>query len=216
MNRDELLKQNDLIPEKMLEYGFAKVGNDYIIKKFLNQDLYVGLKINQSIFEIQIYETATNEKYLPFYIKDSIGDYVSNVKETVEHLVEDVIQNCFTSCEIKERIFLYTMKKYCSVPEKTWKKYPYFTLKTKKKKKWYGIIMEIPFSKLSEKENGTVMIMNLKNDPNKIQQMIDYKTIFPAYHMNKKYWFSILLDNKIDFEKLKKRIDESYSSIENN
>lgn len=76
--------------------------------------------------------------------------------------------------------------------------------------------MEIPFSKLFKKENGKVMIMNLKNDPNKIQQIIDYKNFFPAYHMNKKYWFSVLLDNRIDFEKLKQRIDESYDSVENN
>lgn len=217
MNRDELLIQDDLVPKKLLEYGFVKVGNDYIMKKFLNQELYVELKLNHSIFEIQVYETATNEKYLPFYINDSIGSYVNNVKEKVEYLVEDVIQNCFTSYEIRNKIFSYIMKKYHSVPENPWKDHPnYFTLKTEKKKKWYGVIMEIPFSKLSKKENGKVMIMNLKNDPNKIQQIIDYKNFFPAYHMNKKYWFSVLLDNRIDFEKLKQRIDESYDSVENN
>lgn len=52
MNQDELLIQNDLVPKKLLEYGFVKVGNDYIMKKFLNQELYVELKLNHSIFEI--------------------------------------------------------------------------------------------------------------------------------------------------------------------
>lgn len=33
--------------------------------------------------------------------------------------------------------------------------------------------------------------------------------------MNKKYWFSVLLDNSIDLEEVKKLIDESYQIVAN-
>ena len=34
---------------------------------------------------------------------------------------------------------------------------------------------------------------------------------YPAYHMNKKSWITILLDGTVPFENIKQQIDESYA-----
>ena len=39
------------------------------------------------------------------------------------------------------------------------------------------------------------------------------KNIFPAYHMNKKHWISIVLDKNIKLEAIKELIDISYSLV---
>ena len=36
---------------------------------------------------------------------------------------------------------------------------------------------------------------------------------FGAYHMNKTYWFTILLDQKLSWKQLQKLIDESYRLV---
>ena len=49
--------------------------------------------------------------------------------------------------------------------------------------------------------------------PNEIESLIDYKTCYPAYHMNKKYWMTIVLDNNAQFEIVKSLIDRSYEIV---
>lgn len=74
--------------------------------------------------------------------------------------------------------------------------------------------MNISIERLGIKEDALVDAMNLKNKALKVQKLIDNKTIFPAYHMNKKYWFTILLNKETDMNLLKELIDESYQLVE--
>ena len=44
-----------------------------------------------------------------------------------------------------------------------------------------------------------------------VNEIIDFKTIYPGYHMNKKSWITIKLDNSLKTEKIFKLIDNSYN-----
>ena len=54
-------------------------------------------------------------------------------------------------------------------------------------------------------------LVNLKCDPQKslLHQAI-YRSIEPGYHMNKKHWYTILLDDSVPLEEICRRIDRSY------
>lgn len=39
-----------------------------------------------------------------------------------------------------------------------------------------------------------------KADPEEIQRLIDHDRYFPAYHMDKVHWISILLDKETDMD----------------
>lgn len=77
-------------------------------------------------------------------------------------------------------------------------------------KKWFAVIMDIPKSKLGFESDETVCIVNLKNDPIMIGSLHKDDGIFPAYHMNKSYWISVLLNGTVDDEKLKWLLDISF------
>lgn len=47
-----------------------------------------------------------------------------------------------------------------------------------------------------------VWCVNLKAAPDEIPLLIDAKSIFPAYHMNKKHWITVALTAATDFDKL--------------
>jgi predicted DNA-binding protein (MmcQ/YjbR family) len=56
-----------------------------------------------------------------------------------------------------------------------------------------------------------VEVINLKLDKEKIPELIKRHGFYPAYHMNKKYWISIVLDNIISDKELLTLVEESYN-----
>lgn len=55
---------------------------------------------------------------------------------------------------------------------------------------------------------------NLKCEPDKILDLQDtYKGIVPAWHMNKKYWFTLYLDSDVPDAKIEELVHKAYSLV---
>ena len=70
--------------------------------------------------------------------------------------------------------------------------------------------MNIPLNKLNIDDDTKVDVINLMYQKDKINNIIDNKNIYGGYHMNKKSWISIPLDNRITEDEIIKLIDNSY------
>lgn len=72
--------------------------------------------------------------------------------------------------------------------------------------------MNLPKNKIIGDLKEEIEVMNLKlaNDNNgyKIEE-----GIYPAYHMNKKYWASIILDDTLSDEEVMELIEISYNLV---
>lgn len=69
--------------------------------------------------------------------------------------------------------------------------------------KWFAVLIgNLPACKLGLKGENRVDILNVKCDPDMAFAIVDHKHIFPAYHMNKLHWISILLDGKTPLEEI--------------
>lgn len=55
-----------------------------------------------------------------------------------------------------------------------------------------------------------IEIINVKLNQNKISDLISKKGFYEAYHMNKKNWISIILDDTLNDDEIMKYIEESY------
>lgn len=77
-------------------------------------------------------------------------------------------------------------------------------------RKWFAVVMDIPKSKLIPNYEGRADIVNLKCDPILATSLIGENAIFPAYHMNKTHWITILLDGCTDSEMIKWLLNISY------
>ena len=80
-------------------------------------------------------------------------------------------------------------------------------------KKWFAMIMDLPESRLGLDGQKIIDVVNLKCDPILIGSLRLEQGFYPAYHMNKTYWFTILLDQKLSWKQLQKLIDESYRLV---
>ena len=106
---------------------------------------------------------------------------------------------------------------YGTSSEHLWASYPTYEVLRhaqqpgEKKAKWYGIIMDVKRSVLGMDGDDYVDILDVKPDPETIDFLRHVNGYFPAYHMNKQSWITILLDGTVPFENIKQQIDESYA-----
>ncbi len=60
----------------------------------------------------------------------------------------------------------------------------------------------------------TPLRINLKCDPaDALALRAQYDAVLPGYHMNKKHWNTVILDNSIPHEELLEMIDDSYDLV---
>ena len=112
----------------------------------------------------------------------------------------------------KNTILTYVFKKYSTVPDYPWSKYPdYMILRHRDSRKWYGIIMRIASQKLGINSIASVDVVNLKCEPELIGSLRQKPGYFPAYHMNKEHWLTILLDKSLPLQEVCNLIDISYN-----
>ena len=101
-------------------------------------------------------------------------------------------------------------KKYGDKPVFPWDDFSGGVFKNPANGKWYAIVMALNAQKVDKKLSGEVEVMNIKLDPEKIKELHKEKGFYPAYHMNKKNWISILLNDTVPDKVLLTLLDESH------
>lgn len=117
----------------------------------------------------------------------------------------------FSSIQMSE-ILQYAKDQYESKPEFLWLKSPNnAVLRHKDSLKWYAVLITVSKSKLGLDGDESVEILGLKCTPLLIDGLVDKVHYFPAYHMNKQHWISILLDNTLPINDILNLMDLSFS-----
>ena len=212
---NEIFDKNIFNSKLAIAYGFSKVGDYYILQSDIDVENFNAIvKIGKDSFEANVIELPFNEEYILFNVSDSKGKFVSKIRKNVNELIDDIVKNCFKSLDYRKILLDYVKEKYGTIPEEPWEDNNHATIKTSNSKKWYGIFMSIPYKTLGLDKSGKIDVLNVKLNPNLIENLIDKKHFFPAYHMNKKYWITILLDSDTDLNLVKSLIDESFKLVE--
>lgn len=216
---NEIFKRTHLNIKKLENYGFEKNDSDYkFSQNFMDDNFRADITVDQNgNVSGKVYDLLSYEEYTSFRIEDNIGEFVSKVKEEYKNILQDIRNNCFEKdyfiFEQSNKITKYIIDKYGHEPEFLWEKYPgYGVFRNKNNDKWYGIIMNIDKSKI---DNGTgeVEILNVKVEEKIIETFLKKKGFYKGYHMNKKNWLTIVLDNTVADEEIFELIDESYDLV---
>lgn len=109
----------------------------------------------------------------------------------------------------RKELFEWVKETYGTIPDYPWNDWN-CVLRHKENNKWYALIMEVPESKLGLMGERIVDVVNVKCDPVLIGSLRMKKGFFPAYHMNKDKWISIILDGSVPEDEIKDLIDLSY------
>ena len=219
---EEIFKRTKIDLEKIIEYGFKKDKDIYkYSKNILNNTFRVDIVIdNKGCVKGKVYDLAINEEYTNFRIKESTGSFIKKVRDEFKNVLEDIKDKCFTKeyfiYDQANRIAKVIKDKYGEEPEFAWEKFPFYgVFKNKNTNKWYGIIMNIDKSKLGENEDGEIEIIDVKLNSEEVECLLKKDGFYPAYHMNKKYWITIILNNTLSDELIMDLIQKSYFNSSN-
>ncbi len=111
----------------------------------------------------------------------------------------------------RESIEKYIAELYGCTADYPWERYPgYAVYRHKENLKWFVVVMDISKRKLGLDDDMTIDVMNVKSDPEVIYTLLSEKGYFPAYHMNKSKWITVMLDTGVEEKEIKWLIDVSY------
>jgi predicted DNA-binding protein (MmcQ/YjbR family) len=109
----------------------------------------------------------------------------------------------------RQDVFSWCRRQYGTEPDYPWNDWN-AVLRHTDNNKWYGVIIEVNRSKLGMDETGMVDVLNVKCDPTIIGMLRMQPGFYPAYHMNKEKWVSILLCGPSADDEIKELIEFSY------
>lgn len=114
---------------------------------------------------------------------------------------------------LRNKIEQYIINNYVSQPEYLWMQYPSFAVyRHNDNRKWFAFIGQLPKRLLGLEGDEQIEIINVKRETLLIDEMLKHKGFLKGYHMNKKYWISILLDGTVPFDVICDFIDLSYNN----
>ena len=205
-----------VIPEKLRDYGFKKCRNNYVYTaKILSGEFLLEITFkNDGFFDTKLPETATSDEYI-LYKTEAVGSFVGDIRKAISEILCDIAEKCCENAAFcskqSAQVIDYIRKKYGDELEFLWEKSSGNAVWRKKDtNKWYGVMLTISRRRLGFDSDKTAEIINLKGRTEDIERLVDNKRYFPGWHMNKKHWFTVVLDGTVILSEICKRIDESY------
>ncbi len=218
---DKIFQRYIPVFEKLEKYGFKKQENHFFIEKLFKDDLFKAVIIVELDGKVSgtVYDLENDDEFLPLRIENQQGAFVGEVRAEYELILENVRDNCFTKKYYiypqSNRITNLIIEKYGDKPEFLWDTSPGSGIfRNPDTEKWYLAILDVDRSKIQKKKKGLVEVADLKLAPENVEKLLKKEHYYPAYHMNKKYWLTIILDDSVSDEKIMELIEESHSFTE--
>lgn len=215
MLEDEIFKKYTVDWNWLVSYGFIKEEKGF--RYVTNQ--VPGFKTIVFVFKDghvkgTIWDTGLDEEYVNYRIESQNGTFVSEIREAYIALLKDIRVHCFKETPFvskqANRIAQKILEEYQVSPEFLWKRDPLSgVFRHPKNGKWFGIIQHIKADKLKNKAQGFIDILNVKLDEQCAVKIVE-PGFYPAYHMNKKSWISVCLDDTVSDEEVMDVIRQSY------
>ncbi|MCR4822931.1 MAG: MmcQ/YjbR family DNA-binding protein [Treponema sp.] len=234
MNYNQIFSSSVAKVEAFADFGFTlQADSSYLLKIKLSQEGFYAvfhLNVTEASLEVHVYDEE--ERYPLFDSLSSHGSFVVSLRNEVQTVIEDLKKKCFTSSDLREDFFAFVKEKFSVIPEYPWKPekaesqgedsgfkneaYADYAVFRCPNNKWFALLGHISYKQLGFSGDGTdekIWCVNLKAVPDEIPSLVDRKSIFPAFHMNKKHWITVALSGVTDLKKLFSLAEKSYSLV---
>lgn len=211
----EIFKSYQLNQEKASTYGFVENGRVWTYNcQILQGEFFMTVSITPDNVSFQVFDQETGDLYPQVHMESMRGSFVGSVREACLEVLYQIRKACFDAqdfiCPQTKRIMAQVQEKYGNQLEYLWEKSPNTAvLRHEGNQKWYAVLMRIPWDKLDKGREGLVEAVNLKHD--KVADLLSQKGLYPAFHMNKRYWLSLALDDSLQDEEVIELIERSWN-----
>lgn len=213
----EIFKKTTVDFKKLIPFGFTLTNNVYYFEKiFMSGKFKAKVQIDKlGNVSGEVLDIENKEPYYPLRIENFDGAYVNLARTGYKKILNNIKECCFNKNSFifpqSNRISKLILQKYGDMPQFLWKKFPgYGVFRNRNNKKWYCLIGNIDHSKIDKTKTGEIEIINLKLSETKIKELLKQKGFYPAWHMTKKAWISLILNETLTDATIMKYIGESH------
>jgi predicted DNA-binding protein (MmcQ/YjbR family) len=201
----------------LLSFGFQKTADGYRYEAdFFDGNFHAILWVDeQGKITGKVMDKMNEEEYAALRNESFTGGYVNAVRTAYEALLNTIAQACceevlFASDQATAKIW----QQFQVQPDFPWGETPYQrygTFRHADNQKWFALIMNVKWNVLLKNQNtDTVDIVNLKINPDDGDRLRAKEGIFPAYHMNRKHWITVLLNDTLSDDEVMALIRTSF------
>mgnify|MGYP000955987212 FL=1 len=211
----EIFKSYQFNKEKACDYGFIENEGVWTYNcQILQGDFVMTVSITTDNVSFQVFDQETGDLYPQVHMESMRGSFVGSVREACLEILYQIRKACFDVqdfiCPQTKRIMDQVQEKYGNQLEYLWEKSPdTAVLRHEDNQKWYAVLMRIPWDKLDKGREGLVEAVNLKHD--QVADLLSQKGIYPAFHMNKRYWISLTLDDSLSDDEVLDLLEISWN-----
>ena len=211
----QIFKSYQFNQEKAYAYGFVESSGVWTYScQILQGDFVMTVSITADNVSFQVFDQETGDLYPQVHMETMRGVFVGSVREACLGILYQIRKNCFAVqefiCPQTKRIMGYVQEKYGNQLEYLWEQSPdTAVLRHEESQKWYAVLMKISWDKLDKGKEGLVEAVNLKHDC--VTDLLTQRGIYPAFHMNKRYWISVAFDDTLSDEMVLELIERSWN-----
>lgn len=212
----EIFKSKRADEGLLISYGFDKAAGAYSLSVPIDSGamiLWVTVKGNE--VHTSVWDSFSKEEYILYKVAAAQGEYIGKIRGEIKDILCDISEKCFITQTFLQSstktVFVHCRTSYGCAPEYLFDASPDCAVfRRQDTKKWFAVVMKIKRDRLGLDCEGECEIVNLHAKADTVPALIDNKAIFPAYHMNKKHWITVLLEGGITDDLLRSLIDVSY------
>ena len=199
----------------LAEFGFEKSGNAFkYSKEIIDGQFALTVTVENDEVKAEVYDVEAECPYYLFAVEGAEGAFVGEVRAEYDKLLCEISEKCFSRAEVyREKttmaVVRYAERKYGTRLEFLWND-ENSVMRRKDNAKWYLAILPVQRNKIGLGGEGKIEIIDLRAPKEEIPKLLDGVNYLPAYHMNKKSWFTIPLDGRVSAEVICAFVDISY------
>lgn len=200
--------------DQLQKLGFEKKKDGYLLNKPLKeQGLVLVVTITDQALDYQVYDQINKQEYIVYKMPKANGPFVESIRNQIDETINLVKQECLEPDMFQSRqaqmLIETALECYQSPLEYLWDDYEGAIVRRQDNHKWYALFSLLSLDKLGlEKEKREVLNLHVLEPESK--ELIDHKRIFPGWHMNKKRWISIVLDESLSDKELLALLHHSF------
>ncbi|MCR5564148.1 MAG: MmcQ/YjbR family DNA-binding protein [Desulfovibrio sp.] len=209
--------------QRLEGFGFSPCESGYRhAETFMNGMFRAEILVSQK-GEVsgRVIDLDAGDEFLPLHAEGHAGAFVSEIRDGYARVLRSIAEHCSTpqpflhaqANRLAEKLMLH----YGDEPDFPFRKFPaYGVFRHAGSRKWYALIMSIPFSRLTSKtksrtqaEGNIVEILNIKIGQTNPESLLEEEGIYPCYHMNRANWVSVLLEDVLPDGRVMELVKES-------
>lgn len=206
----EMFANRRLRREALAGFGFVEHDGEYIYRtEIMGGEFMMWVHIDGDGGVRTELVDADGEEYVLHRNEGAAGAFVGAVREAHNQVLQRIVDSCFEQDAFRQlqarRLIERVRQELGDELEFLWTKLPLAAVwRRQDSRKWYGVIMTVTREKLAGLGGEATLPVEIIDLHCRAEDMAGRLAAGarPGYHMNKKYWYSVVLEEEIGDELL--------------